>query len=247
VKKRQAISLEVFFLSILFTIIISLPALSQTIHGDFEAKRGFPTGHILLTMAEKFNFKFDPPIVPEGWTLGLSGASKDGKFSLESDRSQAYSGNNFIYLLKGNLTSTINLKLSANDEVNITFQAKNPEASSLTLILTFYNAGRSIGMIQSIVPVESKEWSQYTAKLTAPAEVNKNTYDSARLGLRSNNGVYIDAMEMSIKKSDNASTPVPEEKPEEKKEEKEKPVSKPSVNIAPSEPVNKGPRIRFDE
>ncbi len=243
-KKRYSANFIFILSCAAFSFLVSeLPAQSQKIQGDFEKKRGLPEKHVLNTMAEKFDFTIDPPqVLPDGWTLGLSGASRGGRLSLITDKNQAYSGDNFIYLLKGQLVVASIMNVFPYDEVDISFYGKNPAASSIDFILNLYDGSSRVGLLESTHGIESNEWTRCNVKMKVPAEINKKKFSTARISLKSNEGVYIDKIEINIIKS---GEPVKTEPAE--KEEAVKPGSTKTVEVLPAKPEKPVTRMRFDE
>jgi len=173
------------------------------INGDFEEIATY-VSKAIIERAESLNFKLESPLIlPAKWTLNLTATAKDGEFRFIQDKSQSKSGNNCIYL-KGHIMTPTIFEVSAGDEVEVTFFAKNPEKSEIFFYL--YGYGKTEGKYASIGSLFFKtttesEWSEKTGKLSIPEKVNNKELNGIRIAFTNKDGAFIDNLKVNLKKA----------------------------------------------
>ncbi|HNS32666.1 MAG TPA: hypothetical protein PKN36_06790 [bacterium] len=202
---RRIFAICMFCIITGFTLSSWLNAAEYTVpNGDFEQTLTLKENDSLYKRASDLNFKTESPIVlPEGWTLNLTGSAKDGEYRLVSDKDKAQSGNNFIYL-RGHLMTTRNIDTNAGDEMDINFYVNNPEKSDITLFLYCYTKdenGKSsnIGSLKFSTTTEP-EWTKRTGKIKIPDEINGKKLKTVRVAFTSRKGTYLDNIEIKMGK-----------------------------------------------
>ncbi len=202
--KRTFMALEIC--AFLF-IAASGMAMENLVNGGFEETQIMDQKSGYTEILTNAGWKFDTPLVfPVSWKTNSGVKTINGEYRLVTDPALAHGGNNSVFI-RGHISTGKVSEVSPGEKYEITFYAKDPGMKPVSAHFYLYGLNDKNKMsFASSISFSGKtnaEWTKITGILEIPEKgANVEKISGATLAISSNNGAYIDDVQILQKKAE---------------------------------------------
>ncbi|MCK9265434.1 hypothetical protein M0P98_00875 [bacterium] len=185
-----------------FLVFFTGTASSQIANGDFEETVTIPETSSYFKRMESKKWEFEKPLIfPKGWYVNA--ALSEGVYKIITDKTEAQSGNNCIYL-KGAFTHQQLIKVTQGDEIEVSVYVKGQKGNEIRIQCYAYgrkddNKRTNVGGLNLRAKAES-EWTKQVWNFTIPENIKNKKVHEIKIALYSPVGAYFDNLTIEHKK-----------------------------------------------